>query len=62
MPLSSVMLVLLYGQTRIFYTMAKDGLIPSVFANVHSDAGWAGDVAGSFDLHVRVEHEQQRPA
>lgn len=33
--LSSVMLVLLYGQTRIFYTMAKDGLIPSVFANVH---------------------------
>lgn len=34
--LSSVMLVLLYGQTRIFYTMAKDGLIPRVFANVHS--------------------------
>ena len=33
--LSSVMLVLLYGQTRIFYTMARDGLIPSVFANVH---------------------------
>ncbi len=34
--LSSVMLVLLYGQTRIFYTMARDGLIPSVFANVHT--------------------------
>jgi basic amino acid/polyamine antiporter, APA family len=34
--LSSVMLVLLYGQTRIFYTMARDGLIPQVFANVHS--------------------------
>jgi APA family basic amino acid/polyamine antiporter len=33
--LSSVMLVLLYGQTRIFYTMAKDGLLPSVFARVH---------------------------
>ena len=33
--LSSVMLVLLYGQTRIFYTMARDGLIPSVFASVH---------------------------
>jgi APA family basic amino acid/polyamine antiporter len=33
--LSSVMLVLLYGQTRIFYTMARDGLIPSVFAKVH---------------------------
>jgi basic amino acid/polyamine antiporter, APA family len=33
--LSSVMLVLLYGQTRIFYTMARDGLIPQVFASVH---------------------------
>ena len=33
--LSSVMLVLLYGQTRIFYTMARDGLIPPVFATVH---------------------------
>jgi APA family basic amino acid/polyamine antiporter len=34
--LSSTVLVLLYGQTRIFYTMAKDGLLPSVFARVHS--------------------------
>ncbi|MET0545710.1 MAG: amino acid permease [Caulobacterales bacterium] len=33
--LSSVMLVLLYGQTRIFYTMARDGLLPGVFASVH---------------------------
>ena len=33
--LSSVMLVLLYGQTRIFFTMARDGLIPPVFARVH---------------------------
>ena len=33
--LSSVMLVLLYGQTRIFYTMSRDGLIPPVFARVH---------------------------
>lgn len=33
--LSSVMLVLLYGQTRIFYTMARDGLLPSVFGRVH---------------------------
>lgn len=33
--LSSVMLVLLYGQTRIFYTMARDGLLPSVFARVN---------------------------
>ena len=33
--LSSVMLVLLYGQTRIFYTMARDGLLPRVFSTVH---------------------------
>jgi len=33
--LSSVMLVLLYGQTRIFYTMARDGLLPPVFATVN---------------------------
>jgi len=33
--LSSVMLVLLYGQTRIFYTMSRDGLLPSALAQVH---------------------------
>ncbi|MBS0410599.1 MAG: amino acid permease [Proteobacteria bacterium] len=33
--LSSVMLVLLYGQTRIFYTMSRDGLLPSALASVH---------------------------
>lgn len=33
--LTSVVLVLMYGQTRIFYTMARDGLLPGVFAKVH---------------------------
>jgi len=33
--LSSVMLVLMYGQTRIFYTMARDGLLPAVFSKIH---------------------------
>jgi basic amino acid/polyamine antiporter, APA family len=33
--LSSVMLVLLYGQTRIFFVMSKDGLLPYSFAKVH---------------------------
>jgi basic amino acid/polyamine antiporter, APA family len=33
--LSSVMLVLLYGQTRIFYTMSRDGLLPASLAAVH---------------------------
>jgi APA family basic amino acid/polyamine antiporter len=33
--LSSVMLVMLLGQPRIFWTMARDGLLPPVFAKVH---------------------------
>jgi len=33
--LSSVTLVLLYGQTRVFYTMARDGLLPPIIAKVH---------------------------
>ena len=32
---SSVILVMLLGQSRVFYSMAKDGLVPSVFAAVH---------------------------
>jgi APA family basic amino acid/polyamine antiporter len=34
--LSSVVLVLLMGQTRILFSMASDGLLPSVFARVHA--------------------------
>jgi len=34
--LTSVLLVTLYGQTRIFYAMARDGLLPRVFAAVHA--------------------------
>jgi basic amino acid/polyamine antiporter, APA family len=33
--LSSVMLVLLYGQTRVFYTMSRDGLLPGAMSSVH---------------------------
>jgi len=33
--LSSVILVMLLGQPRIFFSMAKDGLLPPVFAKVH---------------------------
>jgi basic amino acid/polyamine antiporter, APA family len=33
--LTSVILVLMYAQTRIFYTMARDGLLPKVFSRVH---------------------------
>ncbi len=33
--LSSVILVQLYGQSRVFFAMAKDGLLPPVVAKVH---------------------------
>ncbi|HVT37790.1 MAG TPA: amino acid permease, partial [Gemmatimonadaceae bacterium] len=33
--LSSVVLVMLLGQPRIFFTMARDGLLPPVFGKVH---------------------------
>ncbi len=34
--LSSVILVMLLGQPRIFYSMARDGLLPKYFAAVHA--------------------------
>jgi APA family basic amino acid/polyamine antiporter len=32
---SSVILVMLLGQSRVFYAMSQDGLVPPVFAAVH---------------------------
>ncbi|MBS0450838.1 MAG: amino acid permease [Proteobacteria bacterium] len=64
--LTTVILVLLYGQSRIFFTMAGDGLLPSVFSRVHAKTGtpylsqiWIGVVvaaiAGLFPIHVLGE-------
>lgn len=61
--LTSVVLVLMYGQTRIFYTMARDGLLPRVFATVHPkfQTPWINTLlvgvitavaAGFFDINV----------
>ena len=33
--LTSVLLTSLFGQTRIFYAMSRDGLLPSVFSKIH---------------------------
>lgn len=33
--LSSVMLVLMYAQTRVFYQMSRDGLLPTIFGRIH---------------------------
>ena len=32
---SSVILVMLLGQSRVFYSMSKDGLVPKVFSELH---------------------------
>jgi APA family basic amino acid/polyamine antiporter len=33
--LTTVLLVMMYGQTRVFYAMSRDGLIPPVFVALH---------------------------
>ena len=61
--LTSVILVLMYGQTRIFYTMARDGLLPAIFAKVHPKyltpwvntllvGGLVAVAAGFFDINT----------
>jgi APA family basic amino acid/polyamine antiporter len=35
LALPSVILVLIFGQTRIFFVMSRDGLLPSVLSKVH---------------------------
>ena len=64
--LSSVILVMLMGQPRIFYSMAKDGLLPKSFATVHPKfktphittiltGSIAGIVAGLFPIGILGE-------
>lgn len=61
--LTSVVLVLMYAQTRIFYTMARDGLLPHIFSRVHPkfQTPWINTIvvgvvtavaAGFFDINV----------
>ncbi len=33
--ITTVLLVMLYGQTRVFYAMSRDGLLPKVFSDIH---------------------------
>ena len=35
LALPSVILMMVYGQTRIFFVMSRDGLLPEVFSKVH---------------------------
>jgi APA family basic amino acid/polyamine antiporter len=44
--LSSVMLILTYGQSRVFFSMARDGLVPRAFARLHPKfrTPWIGTI------------------
>jgi APA family basic amino acid/polyamine antiporter len=64
--LSSVVLVMLMGQPRIFYAMARDGLLPPVFGKVHPKyqtpwlatlitGGLAAVIAGLFPIGLLGE-------
>ena len=33
--LTSVILVMLLGQSRVFYSMSRDGLLPRIFSDIH---------------------------
>jgi len=33
--LTTVLLVMLYGQSRVFFSMSRDGLLPKIFSKVH---------------------------
>ncbi|MGR3938306.1 amino acid permease [Streptomyces sp. BRA346] len=37
--IASVVLTVLYGQTRILFAMSRDGLVPPVFSKVHAETG-----------------------
>jgi APA family basic amino acid/polyamine antiporter len=64
--LSSVILVMMLGQPRIFYAMSKDGLLPGVFSKVHPrfrtpwlatilTGGFATIIAGLFPIGLLGE-------
>jgi APA family basic amino acid/polyamine antiporter len=64
--ISSVILVMMMGQSRIYYAISKDGLLPSIFSKVREKRGVphnaivfsgiaTGTIAGLFPLSVLSE-------
>jgi len=52
--LPSVILVMMYGQSRIFFVMARDGLLPGALANVSKRKGTPVLVTGITGLFVSL--------
>jgi len=64
--ISSVILVMMMGQSRIYYAISKDGLLPSLFSKIRAKSGVpqnatifagiaTGVIAGIFPLSVLSE-------
>jgi APA family basic amino acid/polyamine antiporter len=52
--ITSVVLVILYGQTRIFFAMCRDGLLPKSFAVVHPRYGTPARLTLAFGILISV--------
>jgi len=52
--ITSVVLVILYGQTRIFFAMCRDGLLPRSFAVVHPRYGTPARLTLSFGVLISI--------
>ena len=52
--ITSVVLVILYGQTRIFFAMCRDGLLPRSFATIHPRYGTPARLTLSFGILISI--------
>jgi APA family basic amino acid/polyamine antiporter len=52
--ITSVILVVLYGQTRIFFAMCRDGLLPEGFAKVNARYGTPANLTIGLGLFIAV--------
>jgi len=52
--ITSVLLVILYGQTRIFFAMCRDGLMPKQLATIHPRYGTPARLTIGFGLLISV--------
>src|SRR3954467_8956797 len=52
--ITSVVLVVMYGQTRIFFAMCRDGLMPRSFATVHPRYGTPAKLTIAFGTLIAI--------
>jgi APA family basic amino acid/polyamine antiporter len=52
--ITSVVLVVMYGQTRIFFAMCRDGLMPKSFAKVHPRYGTPARLTIAFGVLIAI--------